>query len=224
MYYLFILRGITMNRYPTDFQDRMRQAISDAWEIFQNKVGNNYIVVNKEASMQLHYSYILNSLLPLYRFSNEESATIELETGVNLDDESKEIDLLLKCKKSDHNFNIAVEMKCYREYASSGGKRGATDIFMKDVYFDLELLERYCKHNIADIGIELVMNDLERMVNPKNKKAKCWDYDISNNTTFSNKHLTTPIGGKPVDIHLKKNYTISWKKNGEFWFSEIEGK
>jgi len=202
----------------------MRRIISDAWEIFQNKVGNNSIVINKEASMQLQYAYILNSLLPLYLFSKDEVASIELETGVKINKISREIDLLMKSHKSDIEYNIAIEMKCYREYAASGGKRGATDIFMKDVYFDLELLENYCKNGIAHSGIELIMNDLERLVNPKSKGAKYWDYDISNNTSFSDIHRTTPIGGKDINIRLKKKYKISWKKNGKFWFTEIEGK
>jgi len=179
---------------------------------------------NKEASMQLQYAYILNSLLPLYLFSKDEVASIELETGVKINKISREIDLLMKSHKSDIEYNIAIEMKCYREYAASGGKRGATDIFMKDVYFDLELLENYCKNGIAHSGIELIMNDLERLVNPKSKGAKYWDYDISNNTSFSDIHRTTPIGGKDINIRLKKKYKISWKKNGKFWFTEIEGK
>lgn len=118
---------------------------------------------------------------------------------------------------------MAVEMKCYREISSSGGKRGATDIFMKDVYEDLQLLESYCDLAGFDRGVALVMNDLARLVDPTKKNAKCWDYDISNGTNVSDIHLTTPIGGKSVDLELKKSYCFNWVKVGGYWFLENEG-
>jgi hypothetical protein len=115
-------------------------------------------------------------------------------------------------------------MKCYREYASSGGKRGATDIFMKDVYEDLYLLERYCEHAGFDYGVALVMTNLDRLVNPKKKDSKCWDYDISNGTEVEKLCLKTPIGGKPVDIRIEKSYKFRWVQKNEFWFLENAGK
>jgi hypothetical protein len=119
---------------------------------------------------------------------------------------------------------IAVELKCYRTIASSGGKRGATDIFMKDVYEDLALLERYVENDYADVGIALVMTDMKRFVHPKSKETKCWHYDISDNAEFGPINLDTPIGGKPVSIQLQKKYELKWIQHGEFWFLEIEGK
>jgi len=41
------------------FPVRLRRAISIAWEIFGRKVGGGLIPVNKEASMQLQYAYVL---------------------------------------------------------------------------------------------------------------------------------------------------------------------
>ena len=175
--------------------------------------------------MQLQYSYILNSLIPLILYKPREKAYVELETGVKVRNKHKEIDLLLIGINGSKEHRIAVEMKCYREIASSGGKRGATDIFMKDLYVDLELLEKYPEQSIADEGVALVMNDLERLINPKNKSAKCWDYDIYNGTKISNIKLTTPVGGNiKTNIHLKLCYNFKWVKNGCFWFSELQGK
>lgn len=210
-------------RFPTDFKERMRQLIVDAWEIFQNKVGSGHLEINKEASMQLHYAYILNSLLPHYIFSHDEAATLELETGVKVNGTTKEIDLLLQCSKAGSKNNIAIEMKCYKEYASSGGKRGATDIFMKDVYYDLHLLEQYCLAGVSQTGIELVMTDLERLIYPKSKDAKCWDYDISHGTQISDITLNTPIGGKDVNFAIRKQHNFTWVQNGSYWFTMIEG-
>lgn len=174
--------------------------------------------------MQLQFGYILNQVLPLIVFHRDEHVDLQLETGVRVNSSNCEIDLLLTGRFEKQQHRIAVELKCYKTFASSGGKRGATDIFMKDVYEDLELLERYIDHNLADAGIALVMTDLERFVKPKTKDAKCWTYDISHGTAFVGPvTLDTPIGGKSVSIRLKKKYLFEWIQYGSFWFLEVEG-
>lgn len=203
--------------------ERMRAAISLAWAIFSRKAGGGSIIINKEASMQLQYAYVLQQLLPLIKFNEKEQFEIELETGVQVNSRGREIDLLFRGRFEDKKHVIAVEMKCYRTLAASGGKRGATDIFMKDVYEDLHLLEQCVSQGIAHEGIGLVMNDLNRLVTPKRKDAKCWDYDISNDASFGPITVTTPIGGKPVSITLQNSYNLSWVRYGSFWFLEVQG-
>lgn len=203
--------------------DRMRAAISIAWEMFSRKVGGGLITINKEASMQLQYGYILQQLAPLISFHAEETLEVELETGVRVDGKSREIDLLFTAEGNGVDHQIAVEMKCYRTQAASGAKRGATDIFMKNVYYDLHLLERYVATGIAKQGVALVMNDMGRIVNPGVREGKCWDYDTSNGARFGNQVFNTPIGGKPVNFRLEKQYQLNWHQHGEFWFLEAEG-
>ena len=205
------------------FSERMRAAVNLSWIMFSRKVGNGLVPINKEASMQLQYAYVLQQLLPLITFHENENFEIELETGVQVNGRSREIDLLFKGELGEQKHSIAIEMKCYRTLAASGGARGATDIFMKDVYEDFYLLEQYVLSGVAQEGVSLVMNDLPRLVNPKNKDAKCWDYDISNGASFGPINLTTPIGGKPVIITLSKSYALSWVQYGDFWFMEAQG-
>ena len=174
--------------------------------------------------MQLHYSYILQQVIPLICFHEDESVKIELETGVPIKERYREIDLVLEGKNSCGKLHkIAIEMKCYRTVASSGKPRGATDIFMKDVYGDLNLLEEYCEYLDFDQGISLVMNDLERFVNPESKIAKCWDYDISNGTKVGDIHLNTPIGGKEIDIRLKNHMNSIGFERVSFGFWKLKG-
>jgi hypothetical protein len=206
------------------FEDRLRLAVSAAWWIFARKVGGKLIPVNKEASMQLQYAYILRQLLPLTIYSKTESAEIELETGVKTTRGSNEIDILLKGESPSGQHSIAIELKCYRQRASSGGMRGAHDIFMKDVYEDLAILEEYVQFKHSHKGVALVMNDLPRFVNPKQRTGKCWAYDISHGCTFPGGTLDIPIGGKEVRIDLKKSYHFEWVKFGDFWFMELEGQ
>ncbi|MDD2834491.1 MAG: hypothetical protein PHD12_10815 [Methylotenera sp.] len=216
-------------RAMTDFitapthEERLRHAVSAAWGIFARKVGGKTIPVNKEASMQLQYAYILRQLIPLTSHSGHEVADIELETGVKTKSGTNEIDILLKGESTQGKSLIAIELKCYRSIASSGGPRGAHDIFMKDVYEDLAILEEYVSLGIASRGVALVMNDLARFVNPKTKGGKCWAYDISDGYSISGANLSVPIGGKDISIELQKSYQFNWSKFGSFWFMELEG-
>lgn len=202
----------------SDINNRAINVVISAWEIFSMKVGNGLISINKEASMQLQYAYILKHMLPLIIFQDDEEIELELETAVNDGTSNREVDIMVIVYKGDDVFKIALELKCYRTKSSSGGNRGATDIFMKDIYQDMHLLERYCENNQADVGIALVMNDYKSFVYPKKKEAKCWDYDISQGTKVGNLRITTPIGGKPVDILLNKQYKFNWKEIGEYTF------
>lgn len=220
-----MINGVIMTDFitATTYEKRLRHAISAAWGIFSQKVGGKTIPVNKEASMQLQYAYILRQLIPLTSHSSHEVAEIELETGVQTDFGTNEIDILLKSESIQGPSSIAIELKCYRSISSSGGPRGAHDIFMKDVYEDLSILEKYTSQGIANYGVALVMNDLERFVNPKTKRGKCWAYDISNGHSISRSRLSVPIGGKNISIELEKSYQFNWIKCGDFWFMELEG-
>lgn len=206
------------------FSERMRAAVSLSWVMFSRKVGSGLIPINKEASMQLQYAYILQQLIPLITFHESEKYKLELETGVQVSRRSREIDLLFSGEFEDKRHLIAIEMKCYRMFASSGGKRGATNIFMKDVYEDLYLLEEYVSTGITQEGVALVMTDMKRLVNPTRKDAKCWVYDISDGASFGPILLNTPIGGKKININLAKKYSLSWVNYDGFWFLETQGE
>lgn len=207
-----------------DLAVRMRAAISLAWSLLAKKVGGGLIAINKEASLQLQFGYVLQQVLPLITFHESEQLGLELETGAKIDQSYCEIDVLLTGASESRTHRIAVELKCYRTLASSGGKRGATDIFMKDVYEDLAVLERYVECGHANEGVALIMNDMERLVRPTQKTAKCWRYDISHGATFGPVVLDTPIGGKDVSITLTNRYELEWRQYGRFWFLEVQGQ
>lgn len=222
-----MIDNITTDEFVSSpiFAIRLRRAVSIAWEIFGRKVGGGLIPVNKEASMQLQYAYVLKQLLPMILTHPSEEADVELETGVRLQGVKgrNNIDVLVKGSSDAGEFKIAIEMKCYRDIAASGGKRGATDIFMKDVYVDLHILERYVEQKVADTGIALVMNDLPRLINPTKKIGKAWAYDLSHGFNFAGGRIVVDVGGKPVDVDLKRAYSFRWSQHGSIWFTEIEG-
>ncbi|GLB61778.1 MULTISPECIES: hypothetical protein [Bacillaceae] len=208
-----------------NFFERLRGIVSYSWKIFSQKVGSGLIKINKEASMQLKYAYILQQFIPLIIFNERQKIEIELESTCFVNGKTKEIDILIKGTDLDlSTYTIAIELKCYKEFASSGRPRGAHDIFMKDVYYDLFLLEQYCSQNIADIGISLVMSNYRTSVYPLNKNAKCWAYDISDGTRInSGANFSTPVGGYGIDFTLNKDYFFNWDSYGDYWFTELIG-
>ncbi|MBQ0713955.1 MAG: hypothetical protein KBT56_02190 [Paraperlucidibaca sp.] len=217
-----------MTTYPslesTHFPTRMRAAVSLAWALFSRKVGSELMHINKEASMQLQFAYLLQQIMPLITLHPDEQLHLELETSTRIGDASNEIDVLFSGTCRDGHHRIAIELKCYRTYTGTGGLRGATDIFMKDVYVDLDILERYVEHDRADEGIALVMTDMQRLVEPKVKNAKCWVYDISHGAIAGPVKLETPIATKPVSVDLKHHYDFQWQSHGDFWFLELQGQ
>jgi hypothetical protein len=202
--------------------NRFNQVIKMAWEIFQCKVGNGLIDIYKEASMQLQFAYILQNLIPVFIYKKDENVEIELEKTLYYNDKPLgEVDMFVVIRKGNNKpHNIAIEMKCYKEQASSGGKRGATDIFMKDVYVDIEKLENYKSKGTCQDTVLLVMTDLKRLVHPKNKDAKCWDYDISDGSSILEpKELHTPIGGKEdISIKINNQYLFKWTEADKYYF------
>jgi len=205
------------------FANRLRLVVSAAWEAFARKVGGGLIPINKEASMQLQYAYLLKQMLPLILHDKTEHADLELETGVPTKSGTSNIDIVLRGDSGGVETTIAIEMKCYRTKASSGQARGAHDIFMKDVYEDLQILEEYVQLGRAAQGVALVMTDSRRLVAPAVKKGKCWAYDISQGAVFSGGTIAEPIGGKPVLVHLQNNYWFDWAEFGGLWFMEMQG-
>lgn len=202
---------------------RVENIIDFSWHNFSAKVGGGLIDVNKEASMQLHFAYILKNSIDLIIHHKDEVLTVELETGILINGRMRECDIVIKVQKGEEICFLPIEMKCYRTKSSSGGLRGAQDLFRFGVYEDLQLLEFYEKDNIID-GFQLTMTDSRNFIYPKSKAGKSWDYDISEGTII-NKGIVinTPIGGKPASVILKKSYSFNWKNAGDFYFLKLNG-
>lgn len=203
--------------------------IKMAWELLQKKAQYNFIEMNKEASLQLQYANILQSLISTSRYSDEEIVKVALEKTIYIQNKKpQEADLILETKVDNQPYIIAIEMKCYRRRTSSDRSRGAMDIFVKDVYEDIEVLENYKLTN-KDIKKTyfLAMTDHLNFVLPKYKSAKYWDYDISDGFILNGpRAFSTPIGGKETCIHINGKYKFEWSKvsnnKNSFYFLLLE--
>lgn len=203
--------------------NRIRGIIDTCWESYSAKVGGGLILVNKEASMQLQFAYLLKNTIDLAIHHEDERVSIELETGIPVNGRMRECDIVIQADKGEDTIYLPLELKCYKYLASSGGKRGAVDIFFKDVYADLELLESYTTNESYIEGIQLTMTDYRNLPFPPKKTAKYFAYDISEGTVITDGiHLDTPIGGKEVDITIRGNYNFHWEQVGDFYFLKLE--
>ena len=201
---------------------RTYDLINQTWTTFIHQVGNGILEINKEASMQLNYAYLLRNALPLIIFDKDEEVEIELERGIKINGRLRECDVIVSITKSEEKLHIPIEMKCYKKYASSGGLRGAKDIFYKDLYEDLELLEGYSQNEGYLNGIQLTMTDFRSIAFPTTKNGKYFDYDITDGHEINNGiELNTPIGGKEIDIKLKGSYQFKWQELNEFYFLKL---
>jgi hypothetical protein len=204
---------------------RVRSMINFCWDSFSAKVGGGIIEINKEASMQLNFAYLLKNTMELSLHNQNESISIELETGIHVNGRMRECDIVIRIQKSNEVRFLPIEMKCYKYLASSGGKRGAVDIFYKDVYSDLELLEAYNQSDSFLSGIQLTMTDFINLPYPPRRSGKYINYDITHGARVDNGiHLTTPIGGKDIEIRLIGSYHFHWVQVGSFYFLRLENQ
>jgi hypothetical protein len=202
---------------------RVRGIINMCWNSFSAKVGGGLIEINKEASMQLHFAYILKNSIDLAVHHLDEFVTVELETGIPINGRLRECDIVIRMKKNSEVSFLPIEMKCYKEYASSGGKREAVDLFFCGVYEDLELLENYSQNTNYIEGIQLTMTDLRRIVHPNVRRGKYWAYDISDDAFIVNGiNLNIPIGGIDVNITLNGSYQFNWVQVNNYYFLRLE--
>lgn len=206
-----------------DLKLRLTNIIDLCWLSFSAKVGGGLIEINKEASMQLHFAYILKNSIDLIVHHQDESVSIELETGISVNGRTRECDIVVKVEKGDNVLYLPIEMKCYKTKSSSGGFRGAQDLLRLGIYEDLQLLEQYENTNVLN-GFQLTMTDSRNFIFPKSKEFKSWDYDISEGTIITNGiRITTPIGGKEASIELSKSYSFHWKQVGTYYFLMLNG-
>jgi hypothetical protein len=204
---------------------RAKDIINICWDSFSAKVGGGIIEINKEASIQLNFAYLLKNTIDLSLHNLNESISIELETGLQVNGRYRECDVVVRLKKNNVVRFLPIELKCYKYLASSGGKRGAVDIFYKDVYSDLELLESYTQIDGFLSGIQLTMTDFRNLPFPPKRSGKYINYDITHGARVDDGvHLTTPIGGKNIEIILTGSYHFNWVQVGQFYFLKLENQ
>jgi hypothetical protein len=206
-----------------NFISRVRIVIENYWHEFINDVGNGRTYINKEASMQLKFAFLLLKNKSEAIINPDESIEIEVEKGIRINSRLRECDIVIELKKGNEQYFIPIEMKCYKTISASGRPRFAHDLFKFGIYEDLELLEGYEKQELFLKGIQLTMTDNRSHVFPKYKRGKGWDYDTSHSTIIlPNTFKNTPIGGKDRRLTLLHHYVFEWIQLNNFYFLKLE--
>jgi hypothetical protein len=110
--------------------ERLNYIIDFAWEVLFERITSGRIKINKESSMQLHYSTILHSLGELLCIYPGETFSLELESAYG----KQNIDIIC----SLDGVTAAVELKCFRKSSNR-----AQDLDMYDVWVDIDRLSHF---------------------------------------------------------------------------------
>jgi len=108
--------------------ERVKQLLDHSWLFYLQRIAAGKIVINKEASLQLHYASIIKTLGDVYCISPSESFSIELES------KQGKINIDICCSIGDTK--AAVELKCFRKSSNR-----ASDTDMYDVLKDVTRLQ-----------------------------------------------------------------------------------
>jgi hypothetical protein len=115
---------------PNSKEDRLSFLLDFAWQILFERICSGRTKINKESSLQLHYSVVIHGLGEVLCISPNEEFRIELESSYK----KKNIDIV--CAFDD--IKAAIELKCFRKSSNR-----ATDTDMYDVLLDLARLHSY---------------------------------------------------------------------------------
>jgi hypothetical protein len=118
---------MTADNIPTSKTDRPNFIIDLSWKVFFEKITSGRIRINKESSMQLHYSSILNTAGELLCILPGETFSLEFESSHG----RKNLDIA--CRFDD--VSATIELKCFRKFSNH-----AQDLDMYDVWVDITRL------------------------------------------------------------------------------------
>ena len=107
---------------------RLNEVINLAWIILFEKIVSGSLVINKESSLQLHFSKLIFELGNVFCILPNERFDIEMETNYN----KKNLDIV--CKLAD--VKAAIELKCFMK-----ASKRARELDSYDVLKDIERLE-----------------------------------------------------------------------------------
>jgi hypothetical protein len=193
---------------PIAPEERLNFLIKTSWDIFFERVINNRITINKENSMQLHFSVILHSLGELLCLFPGEQFNIELES----DYKKKNIDITC----SLNGIKAAIELKCFRVKSNR-----PIDLAMYDVLKDMQRLLEYEGFNIRKF---YCLTDNKKYAYDKHK-GHAASVSISDGIIY---RKDTPIipswVGKMKDkswdkaITFSRDITIRWLSKNDWHF------
>ena len=204
-------KTISVKLISKDYNERIKEIVRLAWNIFISQYTFGRLDINKEAPFQHHLATILKEVGGLYTLNKTEIFFVDLETKCeNIKGKNKYIDI---------TFGFRGDIKCSMELKFKTKRQGAQTYGRIDAYLDLEALElsqqcgydlgfffmitddpSYIDHSKSGIGALFPLHDGARIV-PKEYLSK---------------------GKRVVDITLKNEYLVNWEKHEDLYFLRLD--
>lgn len=207
----YLASGHFMLKIPKGKKDRIDFVLDFAWEIFFMRVISGRIKVNKESSMQLHYSAIAHGLGEIMATEQNEIFNIELESALG----RKNVDIIC----SYNELRAAVELKCFRKASNR-----ACDIDMYKVLNDIERLESYSDFQVRKF---ICLTDNPYYITGKHD-GYASSVSIRQGKQYKKDEPICPgWSGKWKDkscdksIILRKDLTMSWVEESGWYFLKL---
>jgi hypothetical protein len=182
-------------------------------EILQNKISGGLIEFNNEASMQMQFGIILNTLGKLFESKQSDVFNIELESKFRIksyfnksNSNKAKIDVTMCFGNKDAYSTAAIELK----YFKKSNHREPNNRY--DVFIDISNLEKY-KEEYFDISYLLILTDHEHYVNQNEYSDDTKDFDFRHNRQYKSGtelvYRTKDPYGPPLT--LAGDYDFKWK-------------
>ena len=162
------------------YKDRLKKIIDLAFESLYEKINGGLIIVENEASLQLHLSSIIKTLGELFIYKKDELFLIELEKPVTLSngffDKSQSskarIDIFISIENiiEAKKYSCAIELKFFKK----ANHREPNNRY--DVFKDIQNLENYGE--FSDFGILLVATDHNHYISQEKYSKDTSDFDF----------------------------------------------
>ncbi|MED3501518.1 hypothetical protein P4479_24150 [Brevibacillus agri] len=163
----------------------LNQIITNSYDILLGQVGKGRIVVQNEASFQLHFAYILKTVGELLQFSLNDTFLIQLEkpyqsAGTLNKSGSKKakIDIVIQLKNADETVSCAIELKFFQK----DNHREPNNRY--DVFKDLQNLEDYVYSRQYNFGLFFMATDHLHYVNQEKYSIDTADFDFRHGSEY----------------------------------------
>ena len=194
-------------------KEALKEIILLGFQILQKKITGGLIDFNNEASIQMQFGIILNTIGKLYESNQNDVFNIELESNffintnfIKSGSNKAKIDIAMCFGNNDAFSTAAIELK----YLKKSNFREPNNRY--DVFCDISNLEKY-KEDYFDIGYLLVLTDHEHYVNKKDYSDDTKDFDFRHNSQYKSKTQLVYRTEKPYGppLILAGNYIFKWK-------------
>lgn len=202
-------------------QEKLKHIINTSYDLLLGQIGNGRIVIQNEASLQLHFAYNLKTIGELMQFSRDDVFSIKLETPyastgtLNKSGSKKaKIDITLSFSNSAETVACAIELK----YFLKDNHREPNNRY--DTYNDIHNLENYVHSTQYNFGAFLFATDHLHYVNQITYSNDTADFDLRHGSTYDAGKLLEYRTRKPYGgpVSLMNSYTFTWEKAGHTYF------